>query len=49
MNTLKSARSPRDLEAQLLDALRTKDLVIRPEDLNGRSLVSLLRERLAQP
>jgi antitoxin ParD1/3/4 len=36
------------LETELLDALQTKDLVIAPEELNGRSLVSVLREKLAR-
>jgi hypothetical protein len=35
-------------EAKLLDALQTGDLVIAPEELQGRSLVSLLREKLAR-
>lgn len=37
------------LENELLDALQTKELVISPEELNGRSLVSVLREKLARP
>jgi antitoxin ParD1/3/4 len=37
------------LETELLDALQTKELVIAPEELNGRSLVSVLREKLARP
>lgn len=37
------------LEAELLDALQTRDLVIAPEELNGRTLVSVLREKLARP
>jgi len=37
------------LEAELLDALQTKELVIAPEELNGRSLISVLREKLARP
>jgi antitoxin ParD1/3/4 len=36
------------LEAELLDALQTKDLIIAPEELNGRTLVSILREKLAR-
>jgi antitoxin ParD1/3/4 len=36
------------LEAELLDALRAKELVIAPEELKGRSLVSVLREKLAR-
>jgi antitoxin ParD1/3/4 len=36
------------LEIELLDALQTKDLIIAPEELNGRSLVSVLREKLAR-
>ena len=36
------------LETELLDALQTKELVISPEELNGRSLVSVLREKLAR-
>lgn len=37
------------LETELLDALQTKELVIAPEELNGRTLVSVLREKLARP
>jgi len=36
------------LEAELLDALQTKELAITPEELNGRSLVAVLREKLAR-
>lgn len=36
------------LEAELLDALQTKELVITPEELNGHSLVAVLREKLAR-
>ena len=36
------------LETELLDALKTRELVISPEELNGRSLVSVLREKLAR-
>ena len=36
------------LEAELLDALQTRELVIAPEELNGRTLVSVLREKLAR-
>ena len=35
------------LEAELLDALQTKELVISPEELSGRSLVAVLREKLS--
>jgi antitoxin ParD1/3/4 len=37
------------LETELLDALRTRELAISPEDLNGRSLVAVLQEKLARP
>jgi antitoxin ParD1/3/4 len=37
------------LEAELLDALGTKEIAIAPEELNGRSLISVLREKLAKP
>jgi antitoxin ParD1/3/4 len=37
------------LEAELLDALQTKQIAISPEELNGRSLISVLREKLARP
>jgi antitoxin ParD1/3/4 len=37
------------LECELLDALQTRELTISPEELSGRSLVSLLREKLARP
>jgi antitoxin ParD1/3/4 len=36
------------LETELLDALQTNDLVIAPEELEGRTLVSVLREKLAR-
>jgi len=36
------------LESELLDALQTKELAITPEELNGRSLVAVLREKLAR-
>jgi antitoxin ParD1/3/4 len=36
------------LEAELLDALQRKEFVIAPEELKGRSLVAVLREKLAQ-
>jgi antitoxin ParD1/3/4 len=34
------------LETELLDALQTKDLAIAPEELNGRTLLAVLREKL---
>jgi antitoxin ParD1/3/4 len=37
------------LETELLDALGTKEIAITPEELNGRSLISVLREKLAKP
>lgn len=37
------------LEAELLDALRTREIAIAPEGLTGRSLVSVLREKLGRP
>jgi antitoxin ParD1/3/4 len=43
----KELRRPR-LETELLDALQTGDLVIAPEELTGRTLVSVLREKLAR-
>ena len=36
------------LETELLDALQTKEFVIAPEELNGRSLVAVLREKFAR-
>ena len=36
------------LETELLDALQTKEFVISPEELKGRSLVTVLREKLAR-
>jgi hypothetical protein len=41
----KESRPP-SAEAKLLDAFQTKDLVIPPEGLSGRSLVSVLREKI---
>lgn len=37
------------IETELLDALQTRELAISAEELNGRSLVSVLREKLARP
>ena len=37
------------VESELLDALATNQIAISPEELNGRSLVSVLREKLARP
>lgn len=37
------------LETELLDALQSKEFVITSEELSGRSLVAVLREKLAQP
>jgi len=37
------------LEADLLDALASKEIAIAPEELKDRSLVSVLREKLARP
>jgi antitoxin ParD1/3/4 len=37
------------LETELLDALQTRELSISQEELKGRTLVSVLREKLAQP
>jgi len=36
------------IETELLDALQTKNIRITPEDLKGRSLVAVLREKLAR-
>ena len=36
------------VEAELLDALQTRQIAIAPEELSGRSLVSVLREKLAR-
>ncbi len=36
------------LEAELLDALHTKEIAIAPEELKGRSLASVLREKLGR-
>ncbi len=35
------------LESDLIHALQTNHLVISPEELNGRSVVSVLREELS--
>ncbi len=37
------------LESELFDALQTKEFAITPEELKGRSLVAVLREKLARP
>jgi hypothetical protein len=44
--TLKTARVRTQLETKLLDALQTKELVIALEELRGRNLVEVLREKL---
>jgi len=36
------------IEETLLDALKTREIAVSPEELNGRSLVSVLREKLAR-
>jgi antitoxin ParD1/3/4 len=37
------------LESELLGALQTREIAISPEEMSGRSLVSLLREKLGHP
>jgi len=37
------------IEAELLDALNTRQIAISPEELSGRSLVAVLREKLERP
>lgn len=37
------------LEAELLEALQTKQITLTPEELNAHSLVSLLKEKLKRP
>ncbi len=36
------------IESELLEALQTKQISIAPEELKGRSLVTVLREKLAR-
>jgi antitoxin ParD1/3/4 len=36
------------LEAELLDALQTRHIVVSPEELRGNSLVAVLRKKLAR-
>ena len=36
------------LEMELLDALQSRDFTIAPEESSGRSLVSVLREKLGR-
>jgi antitoxin ParD1/3/4 len=36
------------IESELLEALQSRELAIAPEELKGRSLVSVLREKLAR-
>jgi antitoxin ParD1/3/4 len=36
------------LESELLDALETRSIVLAPQEIEGRSIVSVLREKLAQ-
>ena len=37
------------VESELLDALHSRQITIAPEELTGRSLVSVLKEKLARP
>ncbi len=37
----------RQLEGELLEALRSGDIELRPEDLKGASLVTVLRKKMA--
>jgi antitoxin ParD1/3/4 len=37
------------LEAELIEALQGEDYVISPDELKGRTLVSVLREKLGRP
>lgn len=37
------------LESELLNALHSPELAIAPEELRGRTLVAVLREKLAHP
>lgn len=37
------------IEESLLEALQTNQIAIAPDELKGRSLVSVLREKLARP
>ena len=48
MKTNLSFANPTGIETELLDALQTKNIRITPEDLKGRSLVAVLREKLAR-
>ena len=36
------------LETELLDALQTAEIALAPEELKGRSLVTVLREKLGR-
>ena len=36
------------IEAELLDALQTRHITIAPEELKGRNVVAVLREKLAR-
>ena len=37
------------IETELLDALQTRNLLIAPQEFSERTLVSLLRDKLARP
>jgi antitoxin ParD1/3/4 len=37
------------LETELIEALQGKEFVITPDELKGRTLVSVLREKLGRP
>jgi hypothetical protein len=51
MNQHRQRKEERDsrLGVGLEKALETKDLVIAPDELNGHSLLSVLREKLTRP
>jgi antitoxin ParD1/3/4 len=36
------------LETELIDALQTTEFLVTPEEWKGRSLISVLKEKLAQ-
>jgi antitoxin ParD1/3/4 len=37
------------LESELFESLQSRELIVTPEELKGRSLISVLREKLARP
>jgi hypothetical protein len=46
MNPQDKTKNRDRIESELLRAIRSKELVVTPEELRGRTLVAVLREKL---